>query len=166
VRTPNLPWLLSVIVERAEAMTDHKFRTPVEETYLHAIGRAVYNFASLEWNIVWLCQVLEPGFVFEAGSLTTGQVREKFTGLVSALPPDDPDRSALVSLVETFSSLVKRRDMLVHGKPSTAPDGEQRLYYSGKRGAATWSVAAIFEAAQDFEIASRDAHHLYDKCKP
>ena len=35
-------------------MKDQAERNPVADNYLRAIGRAIDNFAYLEWSIIWL----------------------------------------------------------------------------------------------------------------
>ena len=41
----------------------NEFRIPVEQSYLSAVGRATYNFAYLEWGIVWIVEKLRPGYL-------------------------------------------------------------------------------------------------------
>ena len=145
-------------------MPDHKrnnevsFRIPVVDAYVAAIGRATYNFAYLEWGIVWINECLNPGSINNVGKLTAGQIAKQAVEIVQALPESNANREDLCELAERFTGLVKRRDALLHGKPYTADGGEQRLRYSGRHGDEDWDIPTIIEAALEFERAAIDAN--------
>jgi hypothetical protein len=101
----------------------YAYRTPIADDYVSAIGRATYNFAVLEWGIVWLGQCLSPNFINEARGNTAGRIGRDFLNAVKALAPSDPARAYLVNLAEEFLALVVTRNELMHGKPHTAADG-------------------------------------------
>lgn len=133
---------------------------PVADTYIAALGRATYNFAYLEWGIVWLGETLNPGFLSTVYSLTAGQIAQKFESFVNDVPMNDPDQFRLVMLAGVFLDLVNRRNALIHGSPFTAVSGEQRLLYKGKNSSQEWKQDDIIDAAQLFETAAIEAVSL------
>lgn len=116
---------------------------PAADSYLRELGRATYNFAYLEWGIVWLTETLEPGFLKAAKKLTAGKIAERFARAVEGVPSSDGDQPELVELARKFRDIVKERDQLVHGNPYTANGGEQRLLYSGRHGRKDWTEDLI-----------------------
>jgi hypothetical protein len=38
-------------------------RIPADDRYLRDLGRATYNFAYLEWGVIWIGEKLDPGFL-------------------------------------------------------------------------------------------------------
>ena len=60
----------------------YQFRIPVEERYLSALGRATYNFAYLEWQIVWIINVLDPDYVNSVRGKTAGCIAKDFQRVV------------------------------------------------------------------------------------
>lgn len=116
---------------------------PARDQYLRELGRATYNFAYLEWGIVWLTETLEPGFLSISQTLTAGQLAQKFTDAVERVPASDGDQPELADLARNFRELVKERNRLIHGNPFTAESGEQRLLYSGKHGRKDWTEELI-----------------------
>lgn len=116
---------------------------PARDQYLRALGRATYNFAYLEWGIVWLTETLEPGFLGVAQNKTAGQIAQRFTNAVERVPTSDRDQPELAELARNFRELVEERNRLIHGNPFTAVNGEQRLLYSGKHGRKDWTEELI-----------------------
>lgn len=135
-------------------MTDQSERIPAEDRYLRALGRAAYNFAYLEWGIVWLTETLEPGFLNEVRSLTAGQIAGRFKNTVSRVAELDSDKEALEDLSSLFEGLVEDRNRLMHGNPFTAEGGEQRLLYDGKHGRKDWTIELITEFSSQTAAAS------------
>ena len=115
---------------------------PANDQYLRELGRATYNFAYLEWAVVWLTETTEPGFLSEATTLTAGHIAKKFTNAVEKVPASDQDKIELADLARRFGELVEERNRLIHGNPYTAETGEQRLLYSGKHGGKDWTTRA------------------------
>jgi hypothetical protein len=140
-------------------MTRSADRIPVESAYLEALGRAVYNFAYLEWGVIWLCETLQPGFLRKAAKLTAGQIKDEFIRM-SADFRSDSGFEDLKYLSEMFAELVHDRNRLVHGNPFSAPSGEQRLGYRGKHGDADWTIDLIYEFADRTANASLRASRL------
>ena len=135
-------------------------RIPVADSYVAAIGRAAYNFAYLEWSIVWLGETLQPGFINTVGSLTAGQIARQFESFAASVHGADSDNLRLKTLAASFLDLVHDRNNLLHGNPFTGDSGEQRLLYNGKSGRRDWSAEDIIEAARAFENASIEANEL------
>jgi hypothetical protein len=141
-------------------MAKQSERIPVNDQYLHALGRAAYNFAYLEWGIVWLTETIQFGFLNEVRNLTAGQIANRFSQAADGLADDDPNKSALQSLAHSFSDLVEERNRLMHGNPFTAEGGEQRLLYDGRHGRKDWTVALIDKFSEQTAIASIEAGRL------
>lgn len=139
-------------------------RIPVAASYAAAIGRATYNFAYLEWQIVSICEKLKPGFVYTIGKNTAGWLARRFQSIIANATPADPSaRARLEALAVSFHSLVARRNMLVHGHPFTAHGGEQRLGYAGNGSFVEWTESNILSAAMEFETAAIEGNAIYYK---
>jgi len=115
-------------------MNQPRERIPVADVYLLALGRATYNFAYLEWGIVWLVETIDHGFLETSRRLTAGRIAARFLEAVGRIGPNYADRPALLALGEEFRAFVDERNRLMHGNPFTATGGEQRLLYDGKHG--------------------------------
>jgi hypothetical protein len=139
----------------------NEFRIPVEQSYLSAVGRATYNFAYLEWGIVWIVEKLRPGYLNKVRGHTAGQIAREFEKAAEDIV--DPQlNSRIAALASSFSVLVTRRNQLMHGNPITAKGGEQRLLYYGRSGTTfEWSEADILQAALDFEAAAIQASEIF-----
>jgi hypothetical protein len=136
-------------------------RIPVDPDYVSALGRATYNFAYLEWGMVWLAERLQPGYLSTVGNKMAGRIASDFEAIVKSSSISDTSiERRLKELSKTFKGLVVRRNQLVHGAPCTAPGGEQRLRYSGKGTGFEWQESDILTAAQDFETAAIEANAL------
>lgn len=138
-------------------------RIRVASDYLSAVGRATYNFAYLEWVIIWTGQELAPGFISKAQKLTAGQISERFATIVSALDEQHPARVALLEVAASFKDLVIIRNQLMHAKPYTADRGEQRLLYNGKSGRKDWPADAILETAAAFEALAIKGNNIFHR---
>ena len=143
---------------------------PANDQYLRELGRATYNFAYLEWAVVWLTGTIEPGFLSEATTHTAVQIAGRFTVAVEKVPASDCDQPELADLARNFRDLVKERNRLIHGNPFTAETGEQRLLYSGRLGGKDWTEELIREfsdvAANLARVAGRLLHRgRYEKWK-
>lgn len=121
-----------------------RLRVPIDETYVIALGRAAYVFATLEWNAVWCCERMREGYINDLGRKTAGTIARDLLKLARRRPLDI--RDACVSPAETFLSLVEVRNAIFHGKPGTAVSGAQRLFREGQ----VWEPEAIDQAADDF----------------
>ena len=132
----------------------------VHKFYVAALGRAVYNFAYLEWTMVLLGETLSPGFIDAAGRRTARQIAGRFKTLVDAVPSGDLDKARLTALAHAFCDLVKRRNGLVHGRPLTASKSKAGLAGSCSDAFDGLSQDDIIAAAKSFEIAAVEAQGL------
>jgi hypothetical protein len=122
-----------------------RLRIQVDPAYASALGLAVYCFAILEWNAVWCCERMEPGSIENLEDRTAGRVADTLLHLVQRLNPSK-EQAELRKASEAFRSLVGTRNNLVHAKPGTAADGEQRLYRHGDE----WTPAELEAVADAF----------------
>ena len=111
-------------------------RTPYNEKYVKSLGLAVYLFASYEWNIIYIIERLEPGFVTEycrENPMTSWKVWKR---LEKALEQDtgchSVDKIEMESCCKEFNTLRIKRNALIHAHPITDIDGAQILNYQGK----------------------------------
>lgn len=141
-------------------MANQAERIPVDDQYLRALGRAAYNFAYLEWGIVWLAECINAGFLNEVRYLTAGQIATRFEEAVVKLRDEHPDRVVLQLLALSFGELVDERNRLMHGNPHTAAGGEQRLLYDGKHGRIDWTAQLIDGFSDQTATASIEASRL------
>jgi hypothetical protein len=138
-----------------------RLRVPIADDYVVALGRATYVFATLEWNAVWCCERLKPGFVIKLGKKTAGNIATSLTKYVSQLG-DESLKQACIGPADEFERLVKIRNGLVHGKPGTSSNNVQCLFRDG----VTWTVEMIDDAADQFTACSESLNKLlYDELK-
>tara|TARA_R110002096_G_scaffold101785_2_gene225209 strand:- start:461 stop:925 length:465 start_codon:yes stop_codon:yes gene_type:complete len=135
-------------------MNEPRERIPASDDYLKALGRATYNFAYLEWGIIWLTETLERGFLSKVSKLTAGKIANNFEIIARSIGDYDPQKTEIVSLSVDFKKFVKERNKLMHGNPFTAEDGEQRLLYNGRLGRRDWEVALIEDFADEAALLS------------
>ena len=138
-------------------MTEQSERIPVAEDYLRALGRAAYNFAYLEWGVIWLTETLQSGFLKKASTMTAGQIANCFSKAVEILDDTEPDKVPLRSLATDFVQIVADRNSLMHGNPHTAQTGEQRLLYDGRHGRRDWTIGSITQFSSRAATASVEA---------
>ena len=141
-------------------MTEQSERIPVADEYLRALGRATYNFAYLEWAIVWLMETLQPGFVRIVSTMTAGEIGNRFSEAVGKLDDDVSDQDRLEELARDYAELVTDRNSLVHGNPHTSPTGEQRLLYDGRHGRQDWTIDTVTGFSSRTATASIEAVEL------
>jgi hypothetical protein len=130
-------------------MQDFRLRIPGDPEYFHALGLAVTAFARLEWDAVWVCEQLQPGYLttieekweenrrVQRGK-TAGVIAEELRALAGRVLSVEI-RGRLVPLAEEFSALVKQRNGLLHGNPGTGPGGEQMMFRHGS----AWTLKAV-----------------------
>jgi hypothetical protein len=115
----------------------NEFRTPYDSGYVAAIGRAIYIFATYEWNVVHAMERLRPGFLtkwrFAKDPMTAGTVGKRFKNAINE--SNDlrrPLASRLKEAASAFLELADERNELVHAHVYSEPDGMQQLAYQGK----------------------------------
>jgi hypothetical protein len=137
-------------------MKDDRLRVTMDAGYETALGRAVFCFARLEWDIVWCCEKMKQGYINGLAKKTAGGIAKDFEkyGLQQT-----PNKWRILSPISTeFSQLVRLRNGLFHGKSGTATNGDQRLFEAGQE----WTIDRVNDAADKFtacQIAANDALH-------
>lgn len=109
-------------------MKDDRLQCPVEKEYVEALGLAAYTFARLEWQVVWCMEKIKPGSIQKVvdEEMTAGTIAKKFIDATRNMPKSK-EREALNQLALKFMELVQTRNQIMHGKPCTSPNGDQRL---------------------------------------
>ncbi|MBR0560494.1 hypothetical protein [Neokomagataea anthophila] len=123
-------------------MPDDRRRIPQDPTYFQAIGLAAVAFARLEWDAVWCCERLELGYIdtIDAEKKTAGRIASDLIKLFSRVT--DPNiRSKIEPFSLEFKKIVLDRNGILHGKPGSLPNGDQRLFRSG----VPWTIEAVDE---------------------
>ena len=113
-------------------MSNDRLRIPPDPDYFHAIGLAVVAFARLEWNAVWCCYRLQPNYIetIESERKTAGTIAKNLKYLFSRISDRDL-REKAVPCADEFKALIADRNTLMHGKPGTTSNKEQRLFRHG-----------------------------------
>ncbi|MEO1173000.1 MAG: hypothetical protein AAFX94_13265 [Myxococcota bacterium] len=121
-------------------MSDERLRVPLDEKYERELGRALYVFATCEWNVAWCTERLQPGYLgsIERQKKTAGRIASDFAGVVQ-VATDPKTQTRLAALAADFSNLVADRNALFHAKPGTTSTGDQRLF----RDSAPWGLHQI-----------------------
>lgn len=130
-------------------MKDDRLSVPVQDDYILALGRATYVFATLEWNAIWCCERLKPGYINKLGRKTAGDIACDFMKRVLRIG-DAKLKQAHTGPACEFKRLVAVRNGILHGKPGTAVDGEQRLFRDG----VPWTPTMLENAADEFAACS------------
>lgn len=138
-------------------MTGDRYRIQVDDAYVAALGRAVFDFAVLECNAVYCCERLKPGYLrkVERKKKTAGGVASDLLAHLRLLPADDP-RRACWHAATRFDELVETRNPMLHAKPGTANGGGQRLLHDSD----DWTIAENEEAADQFAACSIELNRL------
>ena len=112
----------------ANPAKDRRLRLAVKPDYISALGMVAWSFASLEWQVVWCCEKINPGSLRKIVSeeMTAGKIAKYFLDLTRNMQRST-EREQLQALAAEFSSLVQLRNQILHGKPCTGPNGESRL---------------------------------------
>ena len=138
-------------------MKSDRLRAPVKAEYVEALGRAAYTFASCEWQVVWSCERIRPGSLqrIVGEELTAGRIAKVFIDVCRNMPKST-ERSELREIAHRFAELVVVRNGIFHGKPCTAPSGEQRLGASS-----ILELTDLESAADDFSECGIKLNSLY-----
>lgn len=135
-------------------MENDRLRIVVDDPYVHAIGLAMFCFASLEWNAVWCCERIEPGYIHIARGKTAGQIAKRLTQMAANHQDPSIAQSLSVAAAE-FQRLVFERNALMHANPATASNGDQRLFREGGE----WTIERVNDLADQFVAASLPLNH-------
>jgi hypothetical protein len=68
-------------------MKNDRLRFTLDNPYAVALGRAVFAFARLEWDAVWCCNKLEPGYIDNLAGLETAARRGRLMKSLSRPVP-------------------------------------------------------------------------------
>lgn len=138
-------------------MANERTLIPVDASYINALGLVAYAFARCEWQVVWCCEKVKSGSASKIVSeeMTAGQIAKYFANIVRKMP-NSRERKELSSLAGEFFTLVDKRNGIMHGKPCTAPNGEQRL--SGK---GIIEISDLENAADAFVVHGRKLNSLF-----
>lgn len=130
-------------------MENDRFRIPVENEYLQALGLALYAFARLEWDAVWCCERMGTGYIHALNRKTGGDIAKDF--LTRARRRHDVgERKKFIATGKWFLKLVETRNGIMHGNPASDADGTQRLFRKG----AFWTIESLNKASDDFTACS------------
>lgn len=110
-------------------MADERLGVTADDRYLLALGRLAYVFATYEWNAVWCCEKLRPGYINKLGKKTAGIIATDIVTLAGRRPTHE--RLQIKPHALEFKRLVNRRNEALHGKPGTTEDGDQHLFSVG-----------------------------------
>ncbi|MCG9745976.1 HEPN domain-containing protein [Shewanella sp. Isolate8] len=138
-------------------MKDDRLRCPVDTDYVTALGLAAYTFARLEWQVVWCMEKIIPQSIHKVvgNELTAGQIAKKFIDATRNMPKSS-EREQLKLLSKQFSDLVELRNRIVHGKPCTSPNKQQRLSSNG-----IIELIDLENAADDFSECANKLNSLF-----
>jgi len=146
------------------------FRVPANDTYVALLGRAVYNFAYLEWAVIYTIETLAPGYLAEytgaarpmPSSVVANTLRERVIGRTD-LSSDLKDK--LAACADRFSRLVNDRNRLIHGHPYTAEGGNQQLSYQGRLPSTSWSIDEVEVIAREFDDAACEMNDVFHQLR-
>jgi hypothetical protein len=115
----------------------------------------------LEWNAIWIIERFEAKYIHKLPRKTAGQVADHLKALaIREKGLEESTHKRLISFATLFKELVERRNSLLHAKPFTGENGEQRLSYSGEATKGDWTLAELASVAKRFEAASIEAGEL------
>ena len=128
-------------------VSDDRLRVPQDPGYFNAIGLAAVAFARLEWDAVWCCQRLQSNYIqtIEPAKKTAGTIANDLRCLFLRISNGEL-RAKAVPFADEFKVIVADRNALMHGKPGTAKNGDQRLFRHGS------------------ELSINDVNDLSDRC--
>jgi hypothetical protein len=136
-------------------------RVPCDAQYIEALGYAVYNFATLEFNVAYIIERLEPGYLQEyiSNEKTAGDVAKDLAQAKQRAEAQGHTAAAeLRDIYNAFVDLKNRRNKLLHANPTTAPSGAQQLHYLAL--SIAWDLDAVHQSATDFAAAAEKANSL------
>ena len=149
-------------------------RVPVDDSYAALVGKAVYVFAYYEWLIIWIIELVQPGFVgqYSRGNpMTSGQVRKALQDVIdnSATSFAKVTKRELESCCAAFEKLITKRNALIHAHPCTDADGSQILAYQSKTTKLLpdmkWSKQEVEAIVLEFDSAACSTGTLLDKLR-
>ena len=144
----------------------------VDDAYVALVGKAVYVFAYYEWAIIWVIELLQPGFVAKYSReevMISGAVHGDFLKALNDLPSsfEDAVGTELRACCATFKELIVKRNALIHAHPATDSDGQQILVYQTQTTKPLpdmkWPRPEIECAILEFDAAACTASNLLER---
>jgi hypothetical protein len=149
-------------------------RVPVDDSYVALVGKAVYVFAYYEWAIIWIIELLQPGFVgrySRGNSMTSGNVRDALQEVINdaATSFAKTTKQELQCCCTEFERLIVKRNALIHAHPCTDTDGSQILAYQTKTTKLLpdmkWPKPEVEAIVAEFDKAACNAGVVLDKLR-
>ena len=156
--------------ELQKGRTFMSYRIPLDDQYVHLVGKAVYMFSYYEWAIIYLVERLQPGLVKKycrgKGRMTSGTILKRFgNALDSYTGSDDVDEAHLEECYQKFENLIPKRNALIHAHPITDVDGAQILNYQGNPSQRIsdmkWEPSQIVDLMEEINEAACEASDLF-----
>lgn len=136
-------------------MENDRLRVSIDQPYVDALGRALFCFAALEWNVVWCCERLRSGYINGLKRKTAGVIAKDFSALSTSTTNAELN-AEMQRLGAEFGALVDIRNSIMHGKPGTAPNKDQRLFRDGS----AITIDDVNKAADQFTACSIELNSL------
>jgi hypothetical protein len=132
-----------------------------DEHLARLVGYAMWTWALLEWNVIYLSDLLRPGAVEVSRDKPREQIAADFAQAVSSIRGRVAldFQSRLGAVAAEFEELVARHRALVFARPCSV-EGRNALSYAGVH-ETLWTSALLMQTAQAFERASNDANALF-----
>ena len=133
---------------------------PVDDQYVALIGRALYNFAYAEWEVIYLGSLLLPAFLNREAGNDSHTIAREFSLLsqVEHFPE-------LIDIANRFAAAEEKRMALLRATPITGPLGAQILEDSGQFPVQQWDLQTVTSFTLELETLATDADALYYKLK-
>lgn len=137
-------------------MKDDRLRVPVEDAYLHAIGLAMFCFARLEWEAIYCCEKIAPGYLKNVSKKFAGEIAKDLAEKASSLP-NQLIGEKLKDISEKYKNSVRHRNDLVHAKPASTSNNQQQLIRNGD----FLSIEQINTWSDSFAALSISLNHIH-----
>ena len=143
-------------------MPDNTPGAPADDRYVEVIGRALYNFAYIEWEVLYLGSLLVPGFVNRDAGNDSRTIAREFSLLAEVGRERFP---GLKDIADRFAIAEQSRVELLRATPFTGPLGAQILHSEGTAAPKQWDMEAVSKYLTDLESLATDADVLFYKLK-
>ena len=150
-------------------------RVPVDDDYVALVGKAVYIFAYYEWSIIWIVELMQPGFVKEYSRaerpMMSGAVKARLKAAIETSSVDDTrvSKRELEACLAEFDALIIKRNALIHAHPITDVDGAQVLAYQTNSSRPLpdmkWQAEEVAGLIASFDKAAVSAGQILDRMR-
>ena len=134
---------------------------PIDDQYVALIGRALYNFAYAEWEIIYLGSLLLPGFLNREAGNDSHTIAREFS-----LLSQGGRFPELVDIANRFTIAEEKRMEFLRATPITGPLGAQILKDSGQSQVQQWDLQTVTAFTSELETLATYSDVLYYKLKP